>query len=240
MLSFFPYFGGKYGSALIYPKPQYDTIVEPFAGAAGYSLRYPKRKILLFDKSPVIVGVWNYLIKVSVREVMNLPDIKEGQTVDDFKIPQEAKWFIGFHLYPGKGRSGDKSMTWRKLTAWSHWDAKKRSKLAHQLDRIRHWKVEQRSFDDVPNVHGTWFIDPPYQNVCPNEYLKGCRPDQIDFEHLGKWCRSRKGQVIVCEYAGAQWLPFKTITRFNRVKGQHKDSKEVCWYRTDRADGLWR
>lgn len=41
---FFTYFGGKYRIAPRYPKPQYNTIIEPFAGSAGYSLRYPERE----------------------------------------------------------------------------------------------------------------------------------------------------------------------------------------------------
>ena len=34
----FCYFGSKYRAAPHYPKPLYPHIIEPFAGAAGYSL----------------------------------------------------------------------------------------------------------------------------------------------------------------------------------------------------------
>lgn len=37
---FFSYFGGKYMRSTHYPSPNYDIVIEPFAGAAGYSTRY--------------------------------------------------------------------------------------------------------------------------------------------------------------------------------------------------------
>ena len=53
----------------------------------------------------------------------------------------------------------------------------------------------------------------------------------IDFPALGAWCRSRRGQVIVCEAAGATWLPFRpfaSIKSFgNGVKS--RTSAEVIW-----------
>jgi len=38
---FWRYYGGKWRAAPSYPSPRCETIIEPFAGAAGYSLRYP-------------------------------------------------------------------------------------------------------------------------------------------------------------------------------------------------------
>ena len=53
---FFSYFGSKYRMAKHYPEPLYDIIVEPFAGAAGYSLLYPHKNIILYDNyEPVIM-----------------------------------------------------------------------------------------------------------------------------------------------------------------------------------------
>jgi hypothetical protein len=72
-----------------------DTIVEPFAGAAGYSCHYPARKVILIDASPIIAGIWRYLIAVSPAEVLAIPDIPEGGTVDDLPVCQEARWLIG-------------------------------------------------------------------------------------------------------------------------------------------------
>jgi hypothetical protein len=45
---FFGYYGGKWRDAVKhYPPPEHTRIVEPFAASAGYSLRYPDRKVIL-------------------------------------------------------------------------------------------------------------------------------------------------------------------------------------------------
>ena len=72
---FWQYYGGKWRAAPRYPAPRFDTIVEPFAGAAGYSCRYPDRKVVLVDKYPVIAGMWRYLIRVSAAEVRRIPEV---------------------------------------------------------------------------------------------------------------------------------------------------------------------
>ena len=45
MKPFFRYYGGKWRDCAKYPPPQFDTIVEPFAGSAGYSVRHHTRMI---------------------------------------------------------------------------------------------------------------------------------------------------------------------------------------------------
>lgn len=70
---FFTYFGGKYRVARRYPPPESETIIEPFAGAAGYSLRYPDADVILNDLDPVVAGTWDYLIHVSADEIRSLP-----------------------------------------------------------------------------------------------------------------------------------------------------------------------
>jgi site-specific DNA-adenine methylase len=59
---FLRYYGGKWSLAPSYPEPRFATIIEPFAGAAGYSLRYADRRVTLVEKYPVIAGIWRYLI----------------------------------------------------------------------------------------------------------------------------------------------------------------------------------
>lgn len=78
---FFTYFGGKYRLAPKYPKPMYNTIVEPFAGSAGYSLRYPEREVILNDLDPVISGIWEYLINVK-EAIQNWTEKHLGTRLD--------------------------------------------------------------------------------------------------------------------------------------------------------------
>ena len=78
----------------------------------------------------------------------------------------------------------------------------------------------------------TWFIDPPYQpvgGVRGNGYDKKCQcsANFIDFPALGEWCKSRMGQVIVCEQEGANWLPFRVLRE--TTNSQDKKYKEMIW-----------
>ena len=59
----FPYFGGKKSIAKFYQSPEHNTIIEPFAGAAGYSLHHatPDHNVILIEKKPEIVDVWHWL-----------------------------------------------------------------------------------------------------------------------------------------------------------------------------------
>lgn len=78
---------------------------------------------------------------------------------------------------------------------------------------------------DAGEHDATWFIDPPYQVVQGEQYPNGAQ--SIDFAALGDWCRSRRGQVIVCESEGADWLPFSPL---GAVQSMRKgSSRERVW-----------
>lgn len=230
---FWRYYGGKNRSARLYPQPEHDTIIEPFAGAAGYSCRYPDKKIVLVDKSPVIVGVWRYLIAASEQEILQLPDVPDGGTVDDLSVCQEARWLIGFWLSTGsatpkKSPSARARRDGMSATHWSGWGYKPRNRIAEQVKMIRHWTVVEGDYTDAPNIEATWFIDPPYNNKAGSYY-----PQQPDnFQELGMWCQERKGLVMVCENTGADWLPFKHLaeTKSNEGEKGKGKSSEVVWF----------
>lgn len=226
---FFKYYGGKWRDAVKnYPPPDYTTIVEPFSGAAGYSMRYPGNRVILCDLDPIIIGVWKYLQRVKPDEVLNLPDVPEGGTVDDLKVSQEAKWLIGFWLNAGVASPCKRPSKWMvsQVRPGSYWGTRARNAIASQVEYIRHWKVYQCSYLDCPfNGKATWFVDPPYQ-AAGRHYKFGA--SNIDYEHLGSWCRSRPGQVIVCENEGATWLPFKHLATVKTTRRTSK-SKEAIW-----------
>ena len=69
-------------------------------------------------------------------------------------------------------------------------------------------------YKSLPNVKATWFIDPPYQTKG------GYVISDVDYFELGKWCKSRKGQVIVCENAEADWLDFNPLSGQHSQRGQ--------------------
>jgi site-specific DNA-adenine methylase len=227
MKPFFCYYGGKYRAAKKYPTPKYSTIIESHAGAAGYATRYSDHKIILYEIDPTIAGLWSYLIKVTPSEIMSLP--LDVENVDTLRITEEAKSLIGFWLNKGTTQPCKKPSAWcrSKIRPNSFWGETIRNRIASQVDAIRHWSVVNSSYEYAPNTKATWFVDPPYQNTCGQHY----KYKKIDYSYLGKWCRERSGQVIACEYKGANWLPFKELAtiKSNPSKRGKSYSSEVYW-----------
>jgi hypothetical protein len=231
--NFFPYFGAKIRDAKLYPAPEHDQIIEPFAGAAGYSLRHYKKQVLLVDLDPLIADLWDYLIKARVARIMSLPILSPGSRVDALNIDPMEKVLIGRWMFSGSALPQYVAPSVKRhasLASGSTWSPVIRQRIASQLGAIRHWKVIRGSYADIPNQQATWFIDPPYQKAGVSYR---CSSRDIDFKHLGEWCRSRKGQVMVCENAGADWLPFRPFFYAKRmpINASHLGSHaiEVIW-----------
>lgn len=207
---FFTFYGGKWRAAKHYQPPTYRTIVEPFAGSAGYSLNYPDREVRLVDLDPAIVETWRFLITASPDDVLSLPDLDEGQSVRDLDLPDGARHLIGWWLNHGTASPRQKPSKWMRdgTRPGSFWGPKVRATIARQVGSIRHWHVELGSYADVENRRATWFVDPPYQAAGTHYKFSSKR---INFEHLAEWSRAREGQLIVCENTGADWLPFRPL-----------------------------
>lgn len=230
--TFFNFFGGKWRAALRYPKPSYNTIIEPFAGAAGYSVTYWDKNVILVDIDPIICNTWQYLIKATEKEILSLPDIPNGFTVDDFNITQEAKYLIGWWLNTATTRPCKSMSAWTRSKFYgeqkgSFWGEKIRQRIASQLKFIRHWRVMNSSYLSVDiGQEVTWFVDPPYQLQGKNY-----RYNTIDYEQLACWCYGLPGQVVVCEQDGANWLPFRSFTTIQSNPSSRGKtwSRECIW-----------
>lgn len=228
---FFGYYGSKWLLAPHYPAPEHRRLVEPFAGSACYSLLHWRREVTLVDAYPVIAGVWRYLIGVSQEEILRLPDLREGQTVDDLAVlPQEARWLIGFWIRNAQSRPGQTLSPWaiahgrRGVAAF--WGEAARARIARQLPCIRHWRVIEGDYREALQGEATYFVDPPYVVGGVNY---AARPGS--YELLARWCRELPGQVIVCEAQGADWLPFISLrsVRSAASRGTVGQSAEVIW-----------
>ncbi len=227
LLPFFCYFGGKWRAARKYPTPQHDTIVEAFAGGAGYALNYSDRKVVLHEVDPTVYQLWDYLIHVSPAEILALPSAVAHE--DDVKGPEAAKSLIGFWLNKGGTTPKKTPSVWARsgIRPNSFWGQAIKERIAAQVTSIRHWKVLNTSYDTAENTPATWFVDPPYQGECGRLY----KYRTIDYKALGTWCQSRVGQVLVCEQDGASWLPFQPFHTIKATPGARGKSysKEVLW-----------
>lgn len=219
----FSYFGSKSKIVGKYPQPIYDTIIEPFAGSARYALKYFDRKVILVEKYEKVYKVWKYLQGASERDILSLPDIQPKQKLSDVvgysQLSDDEKYLIGFCVNRGS-RNTPKTYA----GSFCNWN-KDKLRISNNLKKIRHWDIRFGDYQQLENQVVTWFIDPPYKDAGI------IYPEKIsDYDSLSLWCKSRSGQVIVCENVGATWLDFLPIAEY---KGQYKTSKEGMWYKVD-------
>ena len=224
---FWRYYGGKWRAAPRYPEPDHRVIVEPFAGAAGYSLRYPDQRVVLVEKYPTIAEMWRYLIKALPSEIRRIAEVQHVEDLPRW-VPQGARSLVGFAMNSGAsapckmlsaGRLKMRSMG-RALEGWT---PKLRGRVASQVEFIRHWKIIEGDYTRAPDVSATWFVDAPYSNEAGRHYIH----HQVDYAELASWCRSRRGQVLVCEQEGATWAPFRPFETSKAAMG--RNSREALW-----------
>ncbi len=231
MWPFFCFYGGKWRAARHYPAPMHDRIFEPFAGAAGYSVRHHRRDVVLVEKDAQIAALWRYLIGATERDILNVPLLAEGQGVEDMQADcAGARYLVGFWLNKGSAVPCKSPSAWMRsgLRPGSFWGPEIRARIASQVGAIKHWTIIEGDYTDAPDERGTWFIDPPYMKAG-RHYRQSSAA--IDYKRLADWCRERRGQVIVCENDGARWLPFQFLaeikaTAGNSVSGRSREA--VC------------
>ena len=202
----FSYYGTKKKLSKNYPKPSYGTIIEPFAGAAMYSLFDDnwKNEVILNDKYDKVFNAWNYLInKATLSDIKGLPKLTQGLKLNDLNLSEDEKDLLGFYANPSSAVP-KKTVTKRGEISWE----RHHNFLINNLHKIKHWKVYNKSYDELDNIKGTWYIDPPYEKQ--GIYYKH-NSKTINYKELGEWCLSRKGEIIVCENMGATWLDFKPL-----------------------------
>jgi hypothetical protein len=219
----FSYYGSKTSIVSLYPPPKHDLIIEPFAGAAKYALKYWDRDVLLVDKYDVIIKIWKWLQQCSEKDILSLPVLERSEKIRDFKLDcEEAYLFMGFVIATG-GQRPRNTASPTATTQRPGRIATRLKKVASELYKIKHWKIENKDYKEIENVNATWFVDPPYQ-VGGDVYVQSNK--NIDFDFLKEWCVSRNGQVIVCENTMATWMNFNPI---KVVKGSTRKTTEAIW-----------
>lgn len=226
----FAYYGAKHGLARRYPPPAGATIIEPFAGSAGYACHWatPAHRVVLVEKDPAVVALW--------REVQALTP-EALRAIDAELLRDRVSHPLLCALFGGSGLNAsldgkDQARTLRGLTDWPA----VRRRIVRLLPLVRRWTVIEGDYHDAPDCWASWFIDPPY---CPGKHEAGANyrygAEGLDYVELADWCRSRRGQVIVCEQESADWLPFRPLARQQSyvTRGAASGERiEMVWTRT--------
>ena len=216
----FSYYGSKSKIVNLYPEPKFDKIIEPFAGSARYSLKYWDRDILLIDKHKPIVDLWNWLKEIDKSDLDNLPVLSYGDSLKDYNLTKGERLFLSFCI--NEGSTGERNVVTKRSSTKVGFKIKSTKEVLH---KIKHWDIRLGCYSKSNNQKATWFIDPPY--VEGGQYYPKSNKF-LDYNKLSEWCKSRKGQLIVCENNNADWLPFVDLKSY---WGGIKKSKEKVYIR---------
>ncbi len=230
----FKWFGSKWLSSRLYPAPEHDTIFEPYAGSAGYSLRHHEKKVVLWEENTQVRELWTWLITCATDAlVREIPlDLPEGTDIRTLGLT-EGQQLLLKHWQ----RTNNVGDCWT-VSPWGNkpgqWTANTRARVAEELYAVKHWKVRHVR----PNRPGTYFLDPPYIYNYRYRFKDGFDHDAL----VAKIGMIPAGsQIIVCEAACQktgrvpEYLPFKPFgsrITSRRKKTENHHSSEYLYYET--------
>lgn len=232
----FSYYGAKWQGAKHYGSPRHNVVIEPFAGSACYSLRWNVNTSLLYDASQEICDLWDFLINCSDADIRGIPDVFNSFEEIE-QLNRGANLLVRFWVAKGRAEPTNKLSPWyqqyRNDSQCRVWGGAVKKRIIAQKPIIKGWKVDSCDYQDIPDVVGHWHIDPPYNNNAGSRYPYSGK--KIDYNHLSKWCKSRRGSVDVCENVGATWLPFTPLYEVVSCRGRRDGGKslEAIWRNTD-------
>lgn len=218
----FGYYGSKKSIIDFYPPPLFDKVIEPFAGAAAYSMKYWYKDVTIVEKYEVLADIWLWLQKCSIQDINKLPHkLTMSDNLDNINFDCiEAKNLMGF-VIAKSCQSPRKAPSARATTYRPNTINFTLNYIKKHLENIKHWNIVKGCYKDIPDQEATWFIDPPYQHGG-YVYVE----NKIDYNHLRRWSKSRKGQIIVCENTKANWMDFKPMLTMN---GSTRKTTEAIW-----------
>ena len=191
----FAYYGAKHEKAHKYPPPRFDLIIEPFAGAEGYSCHWARHRVTpsCYDRHERTPGHSCRQADLGSGSVGNTPGVRSVILNDADKGVVDT-WHRVQRMTADDVRSLDaeldKERTYERLVAWaggnrtnrlfdtngekvtsrmrshrSGW-GNVRERIIRHLDLVRTFEILHGDYRDLPDVEATWFIDPPYQPIA--------------------------------------------------------------------------
>src|SRR5213075_2113399 len=171
----FKWFGSKWQSAKKYPPPKFLTIIEPFAGGAGYSLNHCDNQVTIYDNDPNLRILWKWIITEATQSrVLDIPiDLPIGTDIRSIGLSEGQA-----QLLKHWQRTNNVGDCWT-ISPWGNkpgfWTSNTRARVSEEIYAIRHWKFLKITFTRC----ATYFIDPPYQYNYRYSY-----GDYFDFQDL--------------------------------------------------------
>lgn len=149
-----------------YPLPIYKCIIEPFCGGANYSMFHLqsgyKGKVILNDIDPRICMLWSWLKKAKKEDILSLPvNLKPGTDITSLGLEPGATELIIKWQRVGINKCVTVSK-WNNLGG--QWSESVKERIAESLQYLRNIEVLNLDYHQLPDLKGTWFIDPPYEN----------------------------------------------------------------------------
>lgn len=227
MHQMFPYFGSKVRIAKSYGPPWGDVVIEPFAGAAGYSVCFTPKKAILCDVYPAVCDAWEFIIFAGKRggaPIMELPLVAPGDAMPTDLEPGAAA-LMGFWMMRGAANPRKRLAGWAVEYPNRFWGDYQRRRLAKDSVYARDWEICRGDFSQLDGLVGDWFIDPPYQKA--GKYYVH---DFNEYERLAEFCLTQRRRVTVCEEFTEElpdWLPFEEHHVHLTMQG--RSTKEVIW-----------
>jgi hypothetical protein len=224
MRPFFSYYGSKYTGAKHYGKPRHDLVIEPFAGSACYSTYWNVENVKLYDVSPDICELWDFLINCSESDITSIPDFFKHDE-EMLSLARGPRLLVGFWAAKGRAEPSGNLSPWyhqyKNSTDCRVWGPSVKERIVKQKPMIFMWKVDCLSYKNIPiNEVAHWHVDPPYNNSAGSRYPHG----KLDYADLSKWVFNLKGNVDVCENVGAAWLDFEPLYDVVSSRGRRSGS----------------
>ena len=197
--------------------------------------------MILIEKNQRIAEIWRWLLTVSEDEFLSLPGVDTFDHIEETGLPDgPAREFVRQWCSEASPTGKNKVTSMMKSgfePGWYNFTTKNQLFIMSLIEKIRHWKIIEGDYQSAPDVRATWYIDPPYQ-FGGESYPKNCKTRDLDFGALATWAKSRRGDVIVCEGDGANWMdfdPFKSCTDHTSHDGGlgSKKRQELIWYARD-------
>ena len=228
----FKCFGSKWMSARSYPPPDGGQIVEPFAGSAGYSLRYAHlvERVLVREQGH-LAELWRWLINEATEADVRAIPLDTPPGTDIRRLGLTLGQALLLKNWQRTNNVGD---CWT-ISPWGNkpgqWTASTRARVAEEIALLKgKWGMTDTPWQVAG---GTFFIDPPYQY----NYKYRCEPP--DYVGLGVQVLGLDADLViaceaVCQKTGAvpNYLPFESSHRqvtSRRKTNNHHHSNELVF-----------